>query len=81
MVLLMLVVPLAFSAFSGGKLKVANKQYSSLKSQYEITFDQTSEIRPVQDDATIQRVTFNFKKVGWLGRMLLPSFFSLCFYC
>jgi len=30
--------------FSGGKLKIANKQYSSIKNNYEITFDQNSEI-------------------------------------
>lgn len=31
--------------FSGGKLKVANMQYNSCKSQFEITFDQNSEIQ------------------------------------
>lgn len=30
--------------FSGGRLKVANMQYNSCKSQFEITFDQNSEI-------------------------------------
>jgi replication factor A1 len=30
--------------FSGGRLKVANMQYNNCKSQFEITFDQNSEI-------------------------------------
>jgi replication factor A1 len=36
--------------FSGGRLKVANMQYNSCKSQFEITFDQNSEIH--LDDVT-----------------------------
>ena len=31
--------------FSGGRLKVANMQYNTCKSQFEITFDQNSEIQ------------------------------------
>jgi replication factor A1 len=53
----------AIASASGGRLKVAQKQFSSIKNDYEITFDTNSEIRPVDDDNSIQTVNFNFKKV------------------
>jgi replication factor A1 len=44
--------------FTGGKLKVANMQYNSCKSQFEITFDQNAEIHldtsaPVDEGASL----------------------------
>lgn len=44
-------------------MKVANKQYSSLNAEYEITFDMNSEIKPVHDDKAIEGAKFSFKKV------------------
>lgn len=54
--------------FSGGTLKVVqNRQYSSLKNNYEITFNQNSEIIPVHDDAGIKCQNFNFVGINAIG--------------
>ena len=54
--------------FSGGKLKVvANKQFSSLKNNYELTFDTNSDIRPCADDEGIKSVQYNFVKIADLA--------------
>lgn len=42
---------------------MANKQYTTIKNQYEITFNINSEIRAVADDTTIQEQHFNFIKI------------------
>ena len=48
---------------TGGRLKVAQRQFSSIRNEYEITFDANSEIMHCQDDAKIQTAVYNFKKV------------------
>ncbi|CAM9765032.1 unnamed protein product, partial [Phaeothamnion confervicola] len=40
--------------FSGGQVKVANKQYSSVNNEYEIAFSSNAEIQPVADDPSIR---------------------------
>lgn len=52
-----------------GKLKVANKQYTSIKHEYEITFDEKSTITPAPADARIARVQYNFVKLARLEDM------------
>lgn len=44
-------------SFSGGRIKVANKKYSNLNSEYEITFDQNTQIIAINDDHRISNVT------------------------
>ena len=51
-------------AFSGGRLKMANKQYTSIKCDYEITFDSTTKIEELMDDSAIKNCTFQFIKIG-----------------
>lgn len=51
--------------FSGGKLKVANMQYNSCKSQFEITFDQNSEIQLDTSGDDI-RDSYSFVKIAAL---------------
>lgn len=47
--------------FTGGRLKVANLQFNTCKSSFEITFDQNSEIHLVADDSPdIQRQSYEF---------------------
>lgn len=46
--------------FSGGRVKVANMQYNTCKSNFEITFDQNSEIHKVDDVGDIQKNLYNF---------------------
>lgn len=52
--------------FSGGKLKIADKKYNKLKNNYEITFDATSSITSVHDDAGIKIMTYSFAKISSL---------------
>jgi replication factor A1 len=50
--------------FSGGKLKVANMQYNTCKSQCEITFDQNAEIHLENDTGDIQQQIFEFVRIA-----------------
>jgi replication factor A1 len=50
--------------FAGGRLKVANMQYNTCKSQLEITFDQNSEIHLQDDAGEIQAQSFEFVKIA-----------------
>jgi replication factor A1 len=49
--------------FSGGSLKPANRKYSNIDNAYEITFDDKTTISPVEDDATIDNIKFDFIKI------------------
>ena len=42
---------------------MAQRQYSSIRNDYEITFDVNSQIEPAQDEGNIQVAVYNFKKV------------------
>ena len=50
----------------GGRLKVANAQYNTCQSQFEITFDQNSEIHLDNsgDDGSIRRKNYDFVKIA-----------------
>jgi len=52
--------------FSGGRLKVANMQYNSCKSQFEITFDQNSEIVLDENGGEQIQDSYDFVKIGSL---------------
>eukprot|EP00301_Raphidiophrys_heterophryoidea_P021947 c6220_g1_i1.p1 GENE.c6220_g1_i1~~c6220_g1_i1.p1 ORF type:complete len:492 (-),score=113.07 c6220_g1_i1:188-1495(-) len=45
---------------SRGSIKSANRRYSSLNSQFEITLDQTSTVEPMSDTQSIPANHFNF---------------------
>eukprot|EP00538_Stauroneis_constricta_P011346 CAMPEP_0119557696 /NCGR_PEP_ID=MMETSP1352-20130426/9280_1 /TAXON_ID=265584 /ORGANISM="Stauroneis constricta, Strain CCMP1120" /LENGTH=643 /DNA_ID=CAMNT_0007604835 /DNA_START=186 /DNA_END=2117 /DNA_ORIENTATION=- len=49
--------------FSGGRLKVANMQYNTCKSNMEITFDQNAEIHLQNDADDIAAQSFDFVKI------------------
>ena len=51
---------------SGGRLKVANMQWNTCKSQFEITFDQNSEIHLDNDTGEIQQQIYEFTKIAAL---------------
>nr|CCA21790.1 replication protein A 70 kDa DNAbinding subunit puta [Albugo laibachii Nc14] len=55
--------------FSGGKIRMANRKFSSVNNDYEITFDQHSEISLASDDRGIQQMNYNFKKIGTLEKL------------
>ena len=50
--------------FSGGRLKVANMQYNTCKSQCEINFDQNSEIHLDNDTGDNQQQLYDFVKIA-----------------
>jgi replication factor A1 len=53
--------------FSGGRLKVANKQYTSIKNNYECTFDANADIRPApNDDQKKFKLNFDFVEIAKL---------------
>mmetsp|Transcript_952 Transcript_952/g.2275 ORF Transcript_952/g.2275 Transcript_952/m.2275 type:complete len:643 (+) Transcript_952:206-2134(+) len=54
--------------FSGGRLKVANMQYNTCKSQFEITFDQNAEIHLEQGGGDDIRESYDFVKIADLER-------------
>jgi len=61
---------------STGTLKSANRQYSQLNNEYEITFKETTEIFPCTDSsegAAIPTITFNFCKISQLDPSLKDS--------
>eukprot|EP00606_Chrysophyceae_sp_TOSAG23-5_P000262 GSChrysophyteH2.ASY1.ANO1.713.1 assembled CDS len=54
--------------FSGGKLKpVQNKQYTTIKNDYEITFDDNSQIMEAPEDAAISSNVYDFVKIDSLA--------------
>jgi replication factor A1 len=56
--------------FSGGRLKVANKQYTSIKNNYECTFDAQAGIRPApEDDSSQYKLQFDFVEVAALEQV------------
>lgn len=62
--------------FSGGRLKVANMQYNTCKSQFEITFDPNSEIQS-QDDADDIQESYDFVKIAALSEMEPSGFVDI----
>jgi replication factor A1 len=49
---------------TGGRLKVANMQYNTCKSNFEITFDQNSEIHLDNDTGDIEKQIYEFCKIA-----------------
>eukprot|EP00581_Thalassiosira_minuscula_P004331 CAMPEP_0183747146 /NCGR_PEP_ID=MMETSP0737-20130205/67112_1 /TAXON_ID=385413 /ORGANISM="Thalassiosira miniscula, Strain CCMP1093" /LENGTH=555 /DNA_ID=CAMNT_0025982855 /DNA_START=538 /DNA_END=2205 /DNA_ORIENTATION=+ len=52
--------------FSGGRLKVANMQYNTCKSQFEITFDQNSDIQLEEGGGDDIQASYEFIKISTL---------------
>ena len=62
--------------FSGGRLKVANMQYNTCKSQFEITFDNNSEIHLDEGGDTIEE-QYEFTKISNLENMEPGAFVDI----
>ena len=58
--------------FSGGRLKVADRKFSKLNNDYELTLDSSSDIRPSHDDK-IKQVNYNFTKIANLSNVDVNS--------
>nr|AAH70559.1 LOC397937 protein [Xenopus laevis] len=52
--------------FSKGTLKIANKQYTSVKNDYEMTFNSETSVIPCDDSADVPMVQFEFVSIGEL---------------
>ncbi|GMF16928.1 unnamed protein product [Phytophthora fragariaefolia] len=50
--------------FAGGKVKMANRRFSSVDNDYEVTFDQHSDISPAPEDGQISQMNYSFKKIA-----------------
>lgn len=60
--------------FSGGQLKVADRKYNTLKSDYEITFNIHSEIKPVLgEESSIKARQYHFVKLHELASAAVNS--------
>ena len=60
--------------FSNGKLKVVtNKAFTSIKNNYEITFDTNSDIRPCPEDAAIKTTNYSFTKLDQIESVEINS--------
>jgi len=51
---------------SGGRVQPSKKQFTSIRHEYEISFDEKSTVSPCSDDARIARIMYNFVKLDQL---------------
>lgn len=52
---------------SSGKLKMANRTYTSIPHQYEITFDKNANIQIAPDDKGIEKIAFSFVDIAGIA--------------
>lgn len=50
--------------FSKGTLKIANKQFSAVKNDYEMTFNNETSVLPCEDDHHLPTVQFDFTGIS-----------------
>lgn len=53
--------------FSKASLKTANKQYTTVQNDYEMTFNPDTIIEPCDDDSSLPTMNFNFVKINELS--------------
>ena len=67
---------------SSCQLKTANKQYSNLNNEYEMTFRESTEVMPCNEETTaIPTLQFNFVKIGDLGDVSKDSIVDVIGIC
>lgn len=54
---------------SRGQLKVANKQYSTLKNDYEMTFSSDTIVQECHDDVKMPEIQYNFVQIQSISTM------------
>jgi len=64
--------------FSGGRVKVANRQYNNCNHRYELTFDSGAVVEMAKDDASIEVVKFSFVTLRAVAARNLPTTVDLC---
>ncbi|TYZ63719.1 hypothetical protein PybrP1_003688 [[Pythium] brassicae (nom. inval.)] len=55
--------------FTGGKIKMANRKFSNVNNDYEVSFDQGSEISPAPEDGQISQMNYAFKKIAMIEEL------------
>ncbi|KAH9262341.1 hypothetical protein BASA82_000609 [Batrachochytrium salamandrivorans] len=55
--------------FSDGRVKVANKQFTSIKNEYELSFDKSSHILPVADHDEIAKINVDPVPIASIANM------------
>lgn len=55
--------------FSDGRVKVANKQFTSIKNEYELSFDKSSHILPVPDSDEIAKINVDPVPIASIANM------------
>lgn len=50
--------------FSKGTLKIANKQFTAVKNDYEMTFNNETSVMPCEDGHHLPTVQFDFTGIG-----------------
>jgi replication factor A1 len=64
--------------FSGGQVRIANKQYTSLSHRYELSFDNSCNVEPASDDVAIGTIRFEIVDLRALQSRPLPCSVDLC---
>mmetsp|Transcript_86814 Transcript_86814/g.269907 ORF Transcript_86814/g.269907 Transcript_86814/m.269907 type:complete len:446 (-) Transcript_86814:56-1393(-) len=64
--------------FSGGKVRVANKQFSRTNHKYELAFEQTWQVQDAAEDAQIKTFVFSVVDIGSLRTRRTPCKVDLC---
>ncbi|XP_020659185.3 replication protein A 70 kDa DNA-binding subunit [Pogona vitticeps] len=67
--------------FSKGHLKTANKQYTSIKNDYEITFANDTSVIPCEDAQHLPSVQFNFVSISDLEKVDKDSIVDVIGVC
>jgi len=62
---------------SGGLVKVANKKYSPIKSDFSITLDELSTIMQIPEDCCIPKNVFNFSTISDISTMVNGSLIDI----
>uniref|UniRef100_A0A8C5K1B2 Replication protein A subunit n=1 Tax=Jaculus jaculus TaxID=51337 RepID=A0A8C5K1B2_JACJA len=67
--------------FSKGSLKIANKQFSAVKNDYEMTFNNETSVMPCEDDHHLPTVQFDFVGIGDLENKSKDSLVDIIGIC
>ncbi|KAM5274251.1 replication protein A 70 kDa DNA-binding subunit isoform 2-T2 [Ctenodactylus gundi] len=67
--------------FSKGTLKIANKQFSAVKNDYEMTFNNETSVVPCEDDHRLPTVQFDFMGIGDLENKPKDSLVDIIGIC
>lgn len=59
--------------FSGGRLKVGDRKFTTIKNEYELTFDANSDIKHCPDDSDIKAMNYSFVKISELAQVEVNS--------